>query len=79
MIDIVIGAITSISIFVTYFLALYFTVHLKLTVGDFVLVVGFIGLFFPKIWSLVYGTRSIAKNYADIEKYFGLLDEKVEI
>jgi ATP-binding cassette subfamily B protein len=79
LIDIVVGAITSISIFLTFFLALYFTVHLKLTVGDFVLVVGFVGIFFPKIWNLVYGTRSIAKNYADIEKYFGLLDEKVEV
>jgi len=79
LIDIMVGGITSISIFLTFFLALYFTVHLKLNVGDFVLVVGFVGIFFPKIWNLVYGTRSIAKNYADIEKYFGLLDEKVEV
>jgi ATP-binding cassette subfamily B protein len=79
LIDIVVGGITSISIFLTFFLALYFTVNLKLSVGDFVMVVGFVGIFFPKIWNLVYGTRSIAKNYADIEKYFGLLDEKVEV
>jgi ABC-type multidrug transport system fused ATPase/permease subunit len=79
LIDIVVGGITSVSIFLTFFLALYFTVNLKLSVGDFVMVVGFVGIFFPKIWNLVYGTRSIAKNYADIEKYFGLLDEKVEV
>ncbi len=79
MIDIAIGTITNLSIFATLFLTLYFTVNYKLSIGDFVLVVGFIGIFFPKIWNLVWSTRNIAKNYADIEKYFGLLDEKVEV
>lgn len=79
LIDIVLGIIINISIFATFFLALYSAVNSQLTTGEFVMITGFLGVFFPKIWSLVYGIRSIAKNYADIEKYFGLLDEKVEI
>lgn len=79
LIDIVLGIITSISTFLTFFVALYLTVNHRLSIGEFVLVIGFIGMFIPKIWNLVYGIRGIAKNYADIEKYFGFLDEKIEI
>lgn len=79
LIDIVIGLLINISIFAIMFLMLRFSVFGNLGVGDFVLIISFIGMFFPKIWNLVWSTRNIAKNYADLEKYFGLLNEKVEV
>lgn len=79
LIDIVIGVLVNASIFVIMYFMLRFTVFGKLGVGDFVMIISFIGMFFPKIWNLVWSTRNIAKNYADLEKYFGLLDEKVEV
>lgn len=47
--------------------------------GQFVLVLGFLNSFFPQMRSLFNRFRNIAKNYADIEKYFNLLDETVAV
>lgn len=79
MIDIVIGLLINLSIFSIMFLMLRFTVSGTLSVGDFVLIISFVGMFFPKIWNLIWSSRNIAKNYADLEKYFGLLDEAIEV
>ena len=43
------------------------------------LITGFLSNFYPKLWDLVWGTRDLAKNYADIDKYFQLLDYDVEV
>jgi len=79
LIDIVIGVFINSSIFVIVYFMLRFAVFGNLSVGDFVMIISFVGMFFPKIWNLVWSTRNIAKNYADLEKYFGLLDETVEV
>lgn len=79
LIDIVIGLIINGSIFLIMYFMLRFTVFGRISIGDFVLIISFIGMFFPKVWNLVWSTRNIAKNYADLEKYFGLLDEQVEV
>ncbi len=79
LIDIIIGLLINISVFAIMFLMLRLSVFGNLKVGDFVLIISFIGMFFPKIWNLVWSTRNIAKNYADLEKYFGLLDEDIEV
>jgi ATP-binding cassette subfamily B protein len=50
-----------------------------MTIGDFVLVVGFVSAFYPRLFDLVFSFRDIAKNYADIEKYFGVLDYDIQI
>lgn len=79
LIDISIGLVTNISIFLVFLLAIGSVTSLKIGVGDFVLIIGFIGAFFPKIWNLVWSARDIAKNYADIERYFGLLDFDIQV
>lgn len=79
LIDGTMGAIINISIFVILYLTIKQTVSLKLSVGDFVLITGFLGNFYPKLWDLIWGFRDLAKNYADIEKYFSLLDHDVEV
>ena len=79
LIDFSIGAITNLGLFLILFISLANSVHLKLTVGDFVLVTTFVGLFFSKLWELVFSLRDIAKTYADIETYFGLLDNEITV
>lgn len=79
VLDISIDLLINLSIFLALLLALKQTVKLEMTVGDFVLVVGFVGAFYPRLFDLVFSFRDIAKNYADIEKYFGVLDYEIQI
>lgn len=79
LIDFTMGAIINTSIFLVLLLTITQTVHGKLTIGDFVLITSFLSNFYPKLWDLVWGSRDLAKNYADIEKYFDLLDYDVEV
>ena len=67
LIDGTMGAIINLSIFTILYLTIKQTISLKLTVGDFVLITGFLSNFYPKLWDLVWGFRDLAKNYADIE------------
>ncbi len=79
LIDGTMGAIINISIFLILYSTINQTVNQKLSVGDFVLITGFLSNFYPKLWDLIWGFRDLAKNYADIEKYFSLLDNDVEV
>ncbi len=79
LIDATMGTIINLSIFIILYLTIQETVSSNLTIGDFVLITGFLSSFYPKLWDLVWGTRDLAKNYADIEKYFSLLDNNVEV
>lgn len=79
LIDFSIGGVTNLGLFLILFISLGSSVKLKLTVGDFVLVTTFVGLFFSKLWELVFSLRDIAKTYADIETYFGLLDNQIAV
>jgi len=79
LIDFSIGAVTNLGLFLILFISLQNAANLKLTVGDFVLVTTFVGLFFSKLWELVFSLRDIAKTYADIETYFGLLNNEITV
>lgn len=79
IIDITVGGVMTAGIFATLYLALRLAVAGQISVGDFVLVAGFTASFYPQMFELVFGLRDIAKNYADIEKYFGLLDESIQV
>lgn len=79
LIDGVMGSLINISIFLVLYLTINQAVSLNLNVSDFVLITSFLSGFYPKLWDLVWSTRDLAKNYADIEKYFGLLEYKEEV
>lgn len=79
IIDVTVGGIITASVFVILVLSLKAVTSMKIDVGDFVLVTAFINSFFPHLWELVWAFRGIAKNYTDIEKYFGLLDYDIEV
>ena len=77
--DLGMGALINASIFLMLLTSLKLTTAGTFTVGDFVLVVGFVGNFYPKLFELVWGVRRIAQNYTDIEKLFAILKEKILI
>lgn len=79
MIDLTIGGLVNLSIFIILFLTVNFLAKGQISTGNFVLVVAFVNSFFPNFWELVYNYRDVAKNYADIQKYFGILDYSVQI
>lgn len=77
IIDISVGGVMSIGIFVTLFIALRLAVSKEIGIGDFVLVAGFTASFYPQMFELVFAFRDIAKNFTDTEKYFGYLSEEI--
>lgn len=77
--DLSVGGLVNASILVILLISLNMQFGGELTTGDFILVLGFVNTLFPKFFDLVYGFRDIAKNYADIEKYFGILNYNIEI
>src|SRR3990167_3752777 len=77
--DVSTALIMNISIFLIMLITLNLATNLKLTVGEFVLIIGFITSFYPRLFDLVWGIRDIAKDYADIEKYLKILGYKILI
>ena len=77
--DISLGSVINISIFLIMLFALNLYQKSSLQVGDVVLIVGFIDTFYPRVFDLVWSFREIAKNYVDIQRYFGLLDYDIEV
>lgn len=79
LIDISVGGVMTLGIFATLLLTLNLAVRGEISVGDFVLVAGFTATFYPQMFELVFALRDIAKNFADIEKYFSFFDEEVQV
>ncbi len=77
--DASLGTVINVSIFLILLFAINLFQKDYLKVGDVVLVVGFIDTFFPRVFDLVWSFREIAKNYVDMQKYFGLLDYDIEV
>lgn len=79
MIDMSVGSLVNISIFLVLVFSLNLIKTKEIGIGDFILIVGYVNLFFPKLFDLIYGLREISTNYADIKKYFNLLDYEIDV
>jgi len=77
--DLAMGIVMNASIFLILVYSLKMTMNKTFTIGDFVLVTSFLQSFYSHLFDLVFGLRDIAKSYADIHKYFSILDNKVQI
>lgn len=78
-IDMSVGSLVNISIFLVLTFSLNLISTKEIGIGDFVLIVGYVNMFFPKLFDLIYGLREISTNFADIKKYFELLDYEVDV
>lgn len=79
VINITIGTIINLGIFTMLLFSIKATTSLKMDIGDFVLVTAFVATIFPRLWEIVWSMRDIARNYSDIQKYFGLFDNTIEV
>ncbi len=79
LIDLSMGSLINATVFLILYFSISFVQKNKMDIGGFVLVVGFLGSFAPRIWDLIWSIRDIAKHYADIERYFGILDNQIKI
>lgn len=79
LIDIVVGVTGNIGLFLILLFSITKTFAGVFTVGEFVLILGFVSSFYPKFFELLYNFRDMAKNYADIEKYLDILKNDVEV
>jgi len=79
LIDVTIGVTGNFGLFLALFLGLRQLVAFELTAGDYIMVFAFVSDFYPQFFELIYQFRSVAKNHADIQKYFSVLGEEVQV
>lgn len=75
-IDITIGAVVNISLFLLLLFAVNQVADLRLSVEEFIYILGFVTSFFPQFFEMVYEFRNLAKQFADIEIYFSFFDKE---
>ncbi|MBI2590334.1 MAG: ABC transporter ATP-binding protein [Candidatus Blackburnbacteria bacterium] len=75
-IDLIIGTIANTFLFFIMLLALVKVARLTLSVGEYVLILGFVTQFYGKFFDLVYEFRNVARHYSDLETYFSILDKE---
>lgn len=79
ILDVSIGTVVNVAIFLVLYLTMQDAIEQTISVGDFVLIAGYVNAIFPQLFNVVWASREIAKDYADIEKYISFLDLEVEI
>lgn len=77
--DLSVDTVVALGIFAVFALALHQASLSQITTGDFVLIAGLINTVFPQLYTVVWTSRSIAKDYTDIEKYLEILTLTPEI
>jgi ATP-binding cassette subfamily B protein len=73
-IDITIGTIGNLGLFLILLLGLQKLFNMEITTGDYVMIIGFISSFYPQFFEMVYQLRNLAKHQTDIKKYFSILN-----
>lgn len=76
-IDIAVGIIGNLGIFSVLILGLIQLRLNMITVGEYIMIVGFIFSFYPRFFELIYESRRLIQATIDIEKYFKVLSEPI--
>jgi ATP-binding cassette, subfamily B, heavy metal transporter len=76
MIDIIVGGIGNVGIFLVLIYGLNIFSQGKITGGEFVMIIGFISTFYYRFFELVFELRNLAKNQTDLQKYFEPLNHE---
>jgi ATP-binding cassette, subfamily B, heavy metal transporter len=76
-IDISVGILGNLGIMLTLILGLIQFRANIITVGDYIMIIGFIITFYPHLFELIYESRRLVQATIDIEKYFKILDEPI--
>lgn len=78
-IDVSVGTMGNLGLFLILLFTLEQTTNAKFSLGEFVLILGFVNSFYPKFFHLIFNFRDLAKHYADIENYFKVLDDEPSV
>ncbi|MCB9813591.1 MAG: ABC transporter ATP-binding protein [Pseudomonadales bacterium] len=73
-IDIIVGTLGEISMFLVLFVGLQQVVDLSLSAGEYVMILGFVSSFYPRFFELIFELRNIGKHNVDIKKYFDVFN-----
>lgn len=79
LMDISIGTISNLGSLLIFWLVVKKLIAGESGVGDFVMVASFMTGFYWQFFRLLYHLRNIAKNFTDIQRYFLVLDNKIEV
>lgn len=77
--DLTIGFISNLGILTILFLALQRTGQSSFGVNNFILILGFLNAFFPRLYELFFNLRNISRRYVDLSKYFAVLEEETSV
>ena len=76
-IDITTGMINNLGLLIVLVLGLIQLRSQIISLGDYMMVLGFMTSFYPRFFDLIYSARHIIQSGVDIEKYFQIFDEPV--
>ncbi len=77
--DLILGNLINAGLIGIMLLALWDMQRGSITLAEFLLVTTFSMTLLPKMMSLLMNLRDLAKKYSDLERYFGLLEEKISV
>jgi len=77
LMDISLGTLSNLGIGVILFMGLLRLVSGQITAGDFVLILGFVNSFFPRLFEMFFNLRNLTSRQVDLERYFQVLDKPV--
>jgi len=73
------GIIGNLSIFTILFLGLIQFRQGIITIGDYIMIVTYITSFYPQVLELIYEMRHLLISVIDLEKYFQVFDQKIQV
>lgn len=77
--DLSIGTFSAVGMFLILWLTLGKLRAGEITSGDLVMIASFTTSFYFRFFSLLYKSRSIAKHFIDLKRYFGLLSHRSRV
>lgn len=78
-IDLVVGGLGNLGFAAMLILGIGWMKDGSMTIGDYIMMMGFITAFYGRFFELVYNLRNIAKHTVDISKYFEVINESEEV
>lgn len=79
LMDISIGTISSLGMFLILGKVIRMLINGTIGLGDFVMVSSFMSGFYYRFFGLFFQLRNIAKSFIDLEKYFDILDNDIQV
>ncbi|MFA6369345.1 MAG: ABC transporter ATP-binding protein [Candidatus Shapirobacteria bacterium] len=79
IINLVVAGIGNLGLALVLLLGIKYLSTKTITMGDYILIISFITTFYYQFFELIYVLRDVAKQTVDMEKYFGILDEKEKV